>query len=111
MLNTTVNFDNFKNSTSKIKAPAPNLSKEQNSNVQDSKKRQIKRPEVGVIDVPHITNMPLNDAVEIKRKENPFTKYKLTFKDFNKINLHTLASVVIGACSLVSLFSLIKKSR
>lgn len=108
-------FNNFVNKTSKIKTPAPNLSSNVQNNVSKNapaeEKRQIKRPEVGVVDAPFITTMPIQDAIDIKKTENPYTKYKQTFERYDKINLQTAASVLVGACGIFSLISLLKKSR
>ena len=80
----------------KVKSPEPNLVSNQK---EKNPKREIKRPDVGVVSVPQISNTPLADTISISKQENPHTVYKLTNKTDSFLNLNNIASIGIIACA------------
>lgn len=93
-------------SFNKIKSPEPNLVSSQKTDP----KRKIKRPNVGVVNVPQISSTPLADTLSINKQENPHTIYKLTNKKDSFLNLNNLASIGILACGGYLTLPYIKKA-
>ncbi len=98
-----------------IKAPNPNFSNEDSKKSKDKSAniptRKLNMPNVGVVDVPKISSMPLNDTLALKKKETPKTAYKLSSKiDKNKNNLRFdfVATLTILGCGFVALIKEIK---
>ena len=90
----------------KIKSPEPNLISKQEK---EEPKRKIKRPSVGVVNVPKISTTPLADTLALNKQENPHTIYKLTNKKNPFVNIHNISSIGIFACAGIITLPLIKK--
>ncbi len=93
-------------STNKISAkiPEPNLTQE--TAIKPS--RKYNRPKVGVVDVPSISQTPLSDAYIKRKKENPYTKYKINFKNTSGkkgFKFHAIISLTIIAAAIAHLFT------
>ena len=97
----------MENSTvNKIKSPEPNLV----TNKKETKpKRKIKKPNVGVVNVPKISNTPLADTLVMKKIENPHTIYKQTTSKYSFLNLHNVSTIGIFACGGIMTIPHIKK--
>ena len=93
----------------KIKQPEPSVASMQTTQYQGKKYKVIPSAKTGVIQAPKTSSTPLLDWVEIKRKENPRMKYKVTFKNYNLKNIQTKASIAVFTCGLLSLIKLFKK--
>ncbi len=107
------------NIPAKIKQPEPSVgaevkaeetSKEETSKPK-KKKREIIRPNVGVVDAPKISTTPMRDTITLKKRENPHTVYKKTPKSKKNFHFQGVMSGVIGVCGVASLISLIKSIR
>ncbi len=94
-----------------IKQPLPSTM-EENSNTQNStqnteekkEERKYNRPYVGIVGVPNISTTPMADTVEIKKQENPYTKYKYIPKPKITGNFQKFASIgtfVLGIGALI----------
>jgi len=97
---------------SKIKQPAPNISEntKENIDIQGKKYKIVQNnPHIGVIQVPKTTKTPLRDWIEIKRREQPYTVYKVKTKDYKVNNLQTFTGVSVIVCGVLSLLKLFKK--
>lgn len=93
-----------------LKQPAPNITDAKSVSVsQNAPKREIKYPNVGVVDAPNISKTPISDTIALKKQENPRTIYKLTPKSNKGFRLHNILSGAIIGCSVGALFSLLKK--
>ena len=97
-----------------IKQPAPNIQniqvnqqpQTQNEIIQDNEKKYkiIKNSNVGIINLPNISKTPMRDTIEIKSKENPYTKYNLKEDKKKLFSIHsiTFATVIICAATLIN---------
>ena len=90
----------------KVKQPAPNVSSSKDN---DKKYKIIHNPTIGVIQIPKMTNTPLLDWVEIKKKESPQTKYKLSIQDYKLDKLDIISTISIISCAILSVAKLLKK--
>ena len=88
-----------------IRQPSPNVGKEENQ------QHKVNLPKVGVVTVPTISQTPLGDTIELKRKENPKMAYKLTPKSKKGLKLQSLFSLAIAGCSIEALLELLKKTK
>ena len=71
---------------------------------QPTAQRKYNRPYVGVVEVPEISRTPMADTVEIKKQENPYTKYKYIPKPKIQGNFQKIASIgtfVLGLGALM----------
>ena len=94
----------------KIKQPAPSVSS--NTTAVDSegnKYKVIPATFNDVIQVPNMTSTPLGDWVEIKRKENPYMKYKIKDKTPTIKGFNTVLGLTVFICGVISCFKLFKK--
>lgn len=92
-----------------VKQPKPEVVSSNEPGANNKPKRKIIRPHVGVISLPKISNTPISDTLQLKEKENPQTKYKITPTKKARLTLKELASLTIGACGLIALFTFKKK--
>lgn len=90
-----------------LKQPEPNIVPN-NQNSQISKREPV-RPNVGVVDVPTISQPTITDVLELKKQENPHTIYKLSEKPKTDLKLHTICSIGVLLGSVLSLVTLFKK--
>lgn len=104
-------MDNVANNSIKQPAPNINVSDNQKKQVADTPiKREIKRPNVGIIEPCNISTTPLADTIELRKKENPYTKYKLSKNNKYKSKFSTFTSIGIMGLSLsILLKGLFKK--
>lgn len=100
-----------------IKQPEPSVLNSSNKTAAETKdkadnekkeKRQIVRPKVGVVNVENISTTPITDTLEIRKQENPFTKYKLSNNNKAKFSYKEIASLIIVAIGIGSIFGLKK---
>ncbi len=85
--------------------PAPNLvegnNKAQKEEVKEAPKRKFNIPKVGVVSAPDISQTPVSDVLELKKKQNPKMAYKLTPKKL-KIALFNYSSALVFVLGLVA---------
>lgn len=92
--------------------PAVDSSKDENApGSNKNTERKINRPSVGVIKLEKISNTPISDTLELKRQENPYTKYKLSEEKKGKFSIKEFVSFFIFSFGLVSLSSLFKGKK
>ncbi len=92
------------NTLSKIKQPQPSVSSDK------KEYKVIQGAKVGVVEAPKISKTPVRDMVEIKRKERPYTVYKVKNKNYSLKSIHTTAAIGVILCGIASLVKLIHKS-
>lgn len=97
------------NAISKVKQPSPAISNELTGITQDAKYKIIPTGKIGVLKPSKITTTPIRDMIEIKRKENPYTKYKIHTKETSIKGFNTTASLAVIGCGILSLIKLFKK--
>lgn len=98
-------MNNSPSNLNSIRQPAPSVQKPKGST-----ERVFNRPKVGVVTLPAISNTPVADTLEIKKKENPKMAYKLTSKSNKGFKIQNLLSLGIFGCSIGALFELLKKT-
>lgn len=98
-----------------IKQPAPNIvsgnNKENNNTEAQKPKRKINSPNVGVVDVPNITNTPISDTINLKKQENPKMAYKLNEDRKGLFKFHNFATIGISSISLYCIIDFISKIK
>ena len=87
-----------------LKQPAPSV--ENNSKLQT---RKYNRPQVGVVEAPNLSKTPVKDMVDLKKKENPYTIYKIKEKKNKYFNFYGLTSLGVAVLGVLSAVKLIKK--
>ncbi len=99
---------------SKIKQPEPSVLVN-NSQYTDAEGKKYKvinyNPNIGVVNTPQLSRTPLRDWIELKRKENPYTVYKLTPKDNTPNTISSIGAIGIILCGIASAFKLLKKNK
>ena len=80
-----------------IRQPSPNVNQE------EKQKRKFNLPNVGVVSVPIISQTPLGDTIELKRKENPKMAYKPTPESKKEFKIQNIFSITIIGCSIAAL--------
>ena len=104
----------MESAVSKIKQPEPSVLT-QNSKVTGADAKNYKviqyNNNIGVVNTPKISRTPIRDMLEIKRRENPYTVYKLKFKEYIPEKISSIASAGIILCGIASLLKFIKKSK
>ncbi len=98
-----------------IKQPKPSTIPKEEQKKAVKPKRQFNRPNVGVVDVPKISNTPISDTMSKNKAQNPYITYKLD-KNTNKktkrnIDFNNFVSIAITALGIGSLASLIKSFK
>lgn len=103
-------MDNSLNSVNLNKAPSPNFV-DTTATKTVTAKRKLNMPNVGVVDAPKMSSLPLHDSIVKNKNENPKTAYKISFpkEKIKGLKKDFILSLTILACSIVSIFSL-KKS-
>ena len=98
------------NELSKVKQPAPSVSANAGTiDNQGKKYKLIQSTTNDIVSTPKISNTPITDWVELKRKENPHIIYKITEKRYNITGFQTAAGIGAVACGIASLIKLFKK--
>ncbi len=94
-----------------IKQPKPSTAKSEEVLTIKKPKREYKRPEVGVVDVPQISKTPLSDTLVKRQEENPHIIYKIDKKDNKNLNFHNVLSLITVGLGITSFVSLIKSFK
>lgn len=100
------------NVVSKIKQPEPSVSinNAQTLDVQGKKYKVVRNnANVGVLSAPKTSRTPLRDWIELKRKENPYTIYKVQYNKHDIKGIDTIAGIGVVICGVISLLKMLIK--
>ena len=95
----------MENSVNMLKQPAPSVKDE----TPVKQQRKYNMPNVGVVGAPSLSKTPIYDMVQLKKKENPHTVYKIKPKQNKYLNFYSLTSIAIAVCGIASGVKMFKK--
>lgn len=104
-LNSILNSAAIKQPKPSVGEKAPEANIQAQTKTVKKPKREIVRPQVGVVDAPQISTTPMSDTITIKKQENPHTVYKLSSKNKKPFHFQSAMSSIVAGCGILAVIS------